>query len=87
MNTEIGFNTKLLHGKTSSGFANREILPPVSQVTAFQYKSCVKDLCRILIKQKHKGNKTQIFLSYNAKHQMKQITVWRMLKSQAPAKQ
>jgi O-acetylhomoserine (thiol)-lyase len=33
------FNTKLLHGKTSAGYGQREILPPVSQVTAFQYES------------------------------------------------
>ena len=34
-----GFNTKLLHGKTSTGYSQREILPPVSQVTAFSYES------------------------------------------------
>ena len=34
-----GFNTGLLHGKTSSGYSQREILPPVSQVTAFEYES------------------------------------------------
>ena len=33
------FNTKLLHGKTSTRYGQREILPPVSQVTAFQYES------------------------------------------------
>ena len=33
------FNTKLLHGKTSKGYASGEILPPVSQVGAFQYES------------------------------------------------
>ncbi len=33
------FNTKLLHGKTSKGYASGEILPPVSQVTAFKYDS------------------------------------------------
>lgn len=34
-----GFNTALLHGKTSTGYAQREILPPVSQVSAFRYDS------------------------------------------------
>ncbi|MBR6390919.1 MAG: O-acetylhomoserine aminocarboxypropyltransferase/cysteine synthase [Lachnospiraceae bacterium] len=34
-----GFNTKLLHGRTSAGYDQREILPPVSQVSAFQYES------------------------------------------------
>lgn len=33
------FNTKLLHGKTSTRYGQREILPPVSQVTAFQYEN------------------------------------------------
>ncbi|MCR4586502.1 MAG: aminotransferase class V-fold PLP-dependent enzyme [Lachnospiraceae bacterium] len=33
------FNTKLLHGKSISKHANREILPPISQVTAFRYES------------------------------------------------
>ncbi|MBR4515021.1 MAG: O-acetylhomoserine aminocarboxypropyltransferase/cysteine synthase [Lachnospiraceae bacterium] len=33
------FNTKLLHGKTASGYGQRELLPPISQVTAFQYES------------------------------------------------
>ena len=33
------FNTRLLHGKTSAGYGQREILPPISQVTAFQYES------------------------------------------------
>ena len=33
------FNTKLLHGKTSKGYASREMLPPVSQVSAFRYES------------------------------------------------
>lgn len=38
-NSEIKFNTRLLHGKTSAGYGHREILPPISQVTAFQYES------------------------------------------------
>ena len=33
------FNTELLHGKTSQGYASGEILPPVSQVSAFRYES------------------------------------------------
>ncbi|MCR5507949.1 MAG: PLP-dependent transferase [Lachnospiraceae bacterium] len=33
------FNTKLLHGKTSRGYASREMLPPISQVSAFRYES------------------------------------------------
>lgn len=33
------FNTRLLHGVRSSGYAEREILPPISQVCAFQYES------------------------------------------------
>lgn len=33
------FNTRLLHGKTSSGYGQREILPPISQVSAFRYES------------------------------------------------
>ncbi len=39
MAQDCRFNTKLLHGKTSKGYAQRDILPPVSQVTAFQYES------------------------------------------------
>ena len=39
MKEECGFNTKLLHGKYTKGFGQREILPPISQVTAFQYES------------------------------------------------
>ena len=35
----LRFNTKLLHGKTSGGYSQREILPPVSQVTAFSYEN------------------------------------------------
>ncbi len=33
------FNTRLIHGRTSSGYAQREILPPISQVSAFRYDS------------------------------------------------
>ena len=33
------FNTKLLHGRTSGGYSQREILPPISQVSAFRYES------------------------------------------------
>ena len=40
------FNTRLLHGKTSKGYASGEILPPVSQVSAFQYES-MEELERI----------------------------------------
>lgn len=39
MGTDCNFNTRLLHGKTTEGYAQREILPPVSQVTAFRYES------------------------------------------------
>ena len=35
----MNFNTRLLHGNSISKNQNREILPPVSQVTAFQYES------------------------------------------------
>ncbi len=37
--TGAKFNTRLLHGKTATGYGQREILPPISQVTAFQYES------------------------------------------------
>ena len=37
--TEEQFNTRLLHGRTATGYGQREILPPVSQVTAFRYES------------------------------------------------
>ena len=37
--SEEKFNTRLLHGKTASGYGQREILPPISQVTAFRYES------------------------------------------------
>ena len=36
---DCNFNTRLLHGATSAGYGNREILPQVSQVTAFRYES------------------------------------------------
>ena len=39
MGQNLGFNTKVLHGKTASGYGQRELLPPISQVTAFQYES------------------------------------------------
>ncbi len=39
MNRDCGFNTRILHTGHSGGFAQREILPPVSQVTAFGYES------------------------------------------------
>ena len=39
MEYDCRFNTKLLHGKTSSGYSQREILPPISQVSAFRYES------------------------------------------------
>ena len=39
MERKNGFNTRLLHDKTSVGYAQREILPPVSQVNAFRYES------------------------------------------------
>ncbi|MBR5759675.1 MAG: O-acetylhomoserine aminocarboxypropyltransferase/cysteine synthase [Thermoguttaceae bacterium] len=39
MERKNGFNTRLLHDKTSLGYAQREILPPVSQVNAFRYES------------------------------------------------
>lgn len=39
MSSEAGFNTKLLHPKGNAAFADREILPPISQVSAFRYES------------------------------------------------
>lgn len=33
------FNTKLLHGKAISNYPQREIIPPISQVSAFKYES------------------------------------------------
>lgn len=40
------FNTKLLHRQAAREYENREILPPVSQVTAFRY-GCMEDLERV----------------------------------------
>lgn len=37
--TGAQFNTRLLHGRTATGYGQREILPPISQVTAFQYEN------------------------------------------------
>ncbi|MBR6485417.1 MAG: O-acetylhomoserine aminocarboxypropyltransferase/cysteine synthase [Lachnospiraceae bacterium] len=39
MKDDCRFNTRLLHGETSKGYGQREILPPVSQVSAFRYES------------------------------------------------
>ena len=39
MEPECGFNTGLLHGRTAHGYGQREILPPISQVTAFCYEN------------------------------------------------
>lgn len=36
---DMGFNTGLLHGKSISRYPGREILPPISQVSAFRYES------------------------------------------------
>lgn len=33
------FNTRLLHSRASKGYGQREILPPIAQVTAFQYEN------------------------------------------------
>lgn len=46
------FNTKLLHGKTSKGYASREMLPPISQVSAFRYES-MEELEKVF---EHKSN-------------------------------
>ncbi len=40
------FNTRLLHGETSVPTMHGEILPPVSQVSAFRYDS-MEDLERV----------------------------------------
>ncbi len=40
------FNTKLLHGSTSKGYAEGEILPPISQVSAFRYEN-MEDLEKV----------------------------------------
>lgn len=42
------FNTKLLHGKTTGGYSQREILPPISQVSAFRYNT-MEDLERVFL--------------------------------------
>ena len=54
MEYDCGFNTKLLHGKTSKGFPNREILPPISQVTAFRYDS-MEELERVFLHKRMNG--------------------------------
>ena len=55
MEYDCGFNTKLLHGKTSIGFPNREILPPISQVTAFRYDS-MEELERVFLHKSKQRN-------------------------------
>ncbi|MCR5685067.1 MAG: PLP-dependent transferase [Lachnospiraceae bacterium] len=37
MEQDCRLNTKMLHGGSGQGYGNREILPPISQVTAFAY--------------------------------------------------
>lgn len=39
MKHDCRFNTALLHGKTPAGYGNGDILPPISQVSAFKYES------------------------------------------------
>ncbi|MCR5603146.1 MAG: aminotransferase class I/II-fold pyridoxal phosphate-dependent enzyme [Lachnospiraceae bacterium] len=39
MEDNCKFNTALLHGKGTQGYGQREILPPICQVSAFQYES------------------------------------------------
>ena len=39
MEPGCGFNTGLLHGRGARGYGQREILPPISQVTAFCYEN------------------------------------------------
>ncbi|MCR5687207.1 MAG: PLP-dependent transferase [Lachnospiraceae bacterium] len=39
METNCGFNTGILHKASPKGFGNRQILPPISQVTAYGYES------------------------------------------------
>ncbi len=51
MKQESGFNTGLLHGQASRGYGQREILPPISQVTAFQYES-MEELERVFAHKK-----------------------------------
>ncbi len=45
------FNTKLLHGKSTQGFESGQILPPVSQVSAFRYES-MEDLEKVFAHKK-----------------------------------
>ncbi|MBO4904118.1 MAG: PLP-dependent transferase [Lachnospiraceae bacterium] len=40
------FNTKLLHGKSTQGFAAGQTFPPISQVSAFRYES-MEDLEKV----------------------------------------
>ena len=40
------FNTKLLHGKSTSGFESGQTLPPISQVSAFSHES-MEDLEKV----------------------------------------
>ena len=51
MANDCRFNTSLLHGTGSKGFSQREILPPISQVTAFQYES-MEDLEDVFARRK-----------------------------------
>ncbi len=46
MSRECGFNTGILHGRASRGYGQREILPPISQVTAFEYES-MEELAKV----------------------------------------
>lgn len=43
---KMRFNTKLLHGKSTQGFESGQILPPISQVSAFRYE-CMEDLEKV----------------------------------------
>lgn len=45
------FNTKLLHGVTSKGYAGGEILPPISQVSAFRFEK-MEDLEKVFLHKK-----------------------------------
>ena len=36
---EYSFNTKILHPNGKEAYSQREILPPISQVSAFAYES------------------------------------------------
>lgn len=42
------FNTRLLHGITAKGYENGEILPPISQVSAFRYDR-MEDLEKVFL--------------------------------------